>query len=91
MEWIPGIDGLMAEFYTAFWAVLGSGLVEYSPRFDNLKAASLYFTLLRSKSQLRFSAWSAFCLSARRSVVSTFQKKRKKEPQELEANIFTLC
>ena len=24
----PGIDGLTAEFYTAFWAVLGSDLVE---------------------------------------------------------------
>ena len=24
----PGIDGLMAEFYLAFWAVLGSDLVE---------------------------------------------------------------
>ena len=24
----PGIDGLMAEFYIAFWAVLGSDLVE---------------------------------------------------------------
>ena len=24
----PGIDGLTAEFYIAFWAVLGSGLVE---------------------------------------------------------------
>ena len=23
----PGIDGLMAEFYIAFWAVLGSDLV----------------------------------------------------------------
>ena len=32
-EWLffgksPGIDGLTAEFYTAFWAVLGSDLVE---------------------------------------------------------------
>ena len=24
----PGIDGLTAEFYVAFWAVLGSDLVE---------------------------------------------------------------
>ena len=26
----PAIDGLKAEFYTAFWAVLGSDLVEFS-------------------------------------------------------------
>ena len=24
----PGIDGLTAEFYIAFWAILGSNLVE---------------------------------------------------------------